>query len=147
MEGVGSAGEQRLDFMTLLVEELRNQNPLEPMDHQQMAAQLAQFSQLEETENMNTNLETINETISQMDGTFQGAMLLAEFEYARSLLDQEVSFQVGENGQIASGPVEAIRFVSGHPVLNVEADVMNDQGQIEQQQFTVTLDEITSIAK
>ena len=48
-----SAGQQRLDFMTLLVTEMRNQNPLEPMDNQQMAAQLAQFTQLDLTEAMN----------------------------------------------------------------------------------------------
>ena len=58
-----SAAKQQMDFMKLLVTELQNQNPLEPMDNHQMAAQLAQFTQLDLSERMNNNLETINETI------------------------------------------------------------------------------------
>ncbi len=147
MQGIGSAGEQRLDFMMLLVEELRNQNPLEPMDHQQMAAQLAQFSQLEETEKMNANLETINAMIEQMDGSFQGALLVAELDYARSLLDQQVTFKADENGRLLTGRVESIHFVSGRPVLDVDAEVVDNQGQAERRSFPVGLDAITSIAK
>jgi len=146
MEGVGSASEQRLDFMTLLVEELRNQNPLEPMDHQQMAAQLAQFSQLEETEKMNTNLETINETIKQMDGSFQAAMFLAELDYARNLLGQQIRFATDQEGQELSGKVQSLHFVSGHPVLDVEGEIVNDEGQTETRLFSVDLEQITSIA-
>ena len=42
---IGSATTQTMDYMTLLITELQNQNPLEPLDNQQMAQQLAQFSQ------------------------------------------------------------------------------------------------------
>ena len=45
--GTTSAVDQKLDYLTLLVTELQNQNPLEPMEQKDMAAQLAQFSQLE----------------------------------------------------------------------------------------------------
>ncbi len=38
------------DFMTLLVNQLRYQNPLEPMSNSDMTAQLAQISQLEQME-------------------------------------------------------------------------------------------------
>ncbi|MEN6306449.1 MAG: flagellar hook capping FlgD N-terminal domain-containing protein, partial [Anaerohalosphaeraceae bacterium] len=67
------AASQKMDFMTLLVTELKYQNPLEPMDNQQMAAQLAQFSQLELTEGMNGNLQTMNETMTKMNTSFEGA--------------------------------------------------------------------------
>lgn len=145
MEGVTSASQQRLDFMTLLVEELRHQNPLEPMDHQQMAAQLAQFSQLEESEKMNSNLETINQTIGKMDGSFQAAMFMAELDYARNLLGKEVSFYSGYYDQMLSGRVEEINFVNGLPSLAVQATVTNGEGQEEQRQFPVALDQINSI--
>ena len=38
------------DFMTLLVNQLRYQNPLEPISNSDMTAQLAQISQLEQME-------------------------------------------------------------------------------------------------
>ncbi|MCD6175181.1 MAG: flagellar hook capping protein, partial [Planctomycetes bacterium] len=44
-----NAVDQKLDYLKLLVTELQNQNPLEPMEQKDMAAQLAQFSQLELT--------------------------------------------------------------------------------------------------
>jgi flagellar basal-body rod modification protein FlgD len=40
------------DFMTLLVNQLRYQNPLEPMSNSDMTAQLAQISQLQQMEKM-----------------------------------------------------------------------------------------------
>ena len=44
------------DFLRLLTIQLQNQDPLEPQDNTEMVAQLAQFSSLEQLENMNLNL-------------------------------------------------------------------------------------------
>lgn len=45
------------DFMKLLVAQLANQNPLDPMTSTEFTAQLAQFSSLEQLTSMNKNLE------------------------------------------------------------------------------------------
>lgn len=45
------------DFMTLLMVELQNQDPLNPMDNTEFVAQLAQFSSLEQMVQMNETLE------------------------------------------------------------------------------------------
>lgn len=50
-----SASDVKMDYMKLLVTQLQNQNPLEPLDNNEMSAQLAQFSQLEQLESMNTS--------------------------------------------------------------------------------------------
>ena len=63
------------EFLKLLVAQLENQDPMEPMDDTEYIAQLAQFSTLEQMQNMNDNLEenlnwnyllmqTINNTMS-----------------------------------------------------------------------------------
>ncbi|HRU14375.1 MAG TPA: flagellar hook capping FlgD N-terminal domain-containing protein [Anaerohalosphaeraceae bacterium] len=145
MSAVQSATEQKLDFMKLLVTEMQYQNPLEPMDNQQMAAQLAQFSQLELTEKMNTNLETINETISNMNLGFTGAMIMAELEYARSLLGHTISFYNETYQQSLEGPVQGIRFVNGEPVLQVQVQVSDSKGSVSEQTVQVKLDEIEGI--
>ena len=44
------------DFLNLLVEQLKNQDPLNPMESTEFTAQLAQFSSLEQLANMNENL-------------------------------------------------------------------------------------------
>jgi flagellar basal-body rod modification protein FlgD len=46
------------DFLKLLTVQLQNQDPLEPQDNTEMVAQLAEFSSLEQLENMNQNLES-----------------------------------------------------------------------------------------
>ena len=45
------------DFLKLLITELKNQDPMSPMDSQDFAAQLAQFSSLEQLQNIDSNLE------------------------------------------------------------------------------------------
>ncbi|WP_299866108.1 flagellar hook assembly protein FlgD [uncultured Hoeflea sp.] len=46
-------------FLTLLVEQMKNQDPTEPMDATEQIAQLATFSQVEQTIQTNKNLELL----------------------------------------------------------------------------------------
>ncbi len=46
-------------FLKLLVAQMKNQDPTEPMDSTQQIAQLATFSQVEQTIKTNTNLESL----------------------------------------------------------------------------------------
>lgn len=50
-------------FLQLLVVQLKNQNPLDPADGTEFVAQLAQFSQLEQTLGMRNELKSIRETL------------------------------------------------------------------------------------
>jgi flagellar basal-body rod modification protein FlgD len=47
------------DFLKLFIMQLRFQNPLNPMDNTEFTAQLAQFSALEQLNNMNTKLKDL----------------------------------------------------------------------------------------
>jgi flagellar basal-body rod modification protein FlgD len=51
-------------FLQLLVAQLKNQDPMSPSDGKEMAAQLAQFSGVEQ-------LVTANETLSQIRDAFK----------------------------------------------------------------------------
>ncbi|HEY8312283.1 MAG TPA: flagellar hook capping FlgD N-terminal domain-containing protein [Gemmatimonadaceae bacterium] len=44
-------------FVQLLVSEMKNQDPMNPMDGKDLAAQLAQFSSVEQLMNINTKLD------------------------------------------------------------------------------------------
>src|SRR5208337_4902437 len=45
------------DFMTLLIAQLKNQNPSNPQDSSAFVAELAQFSSLQQETNINTSLQ------------------------------------------------------------------------------------------
>lgn len=49
----------RDDFLKLLVEQIKNQDPLSPQDNTEFVAQLAQFSSLEQSMAMNDRLDTL----------------------------------------------------------------------------------------
>ncbi len=103
------------DYMKLLVTQLQNQNPLEPMDNSEMASQLTQFSQLQQLESMNSSFAKVLETV--------------EHNYATSLLGKEVSF-LGETEpgtvDIISGTVEQIHNdIAGGIVLSVNGYNLN----------------------
>ena len=51
-------------FLTLFTTQLKNQNPLDPMDNQTFVAQLAQFSQLEASQSMKTSMDTLVKTMT-----------------------------------------------------------------------------------
>ena len=47
------------DFLNLLIAQLQHQDPLNPMESTEFTAQLAQFSSLEQLNNVNANLESL----------------------------------------------------------------------------------------
>ena len=94
---ISSASEIQMDYMTLLVTQLQNQNPLDPLDNNEMASQLAQFSELAQIETMNANFEEV--------------LVATERTYANSLMGKEVSFLTeSEDGstEITSGTVDKV---------------------------------------
>jgi len=75
---IASASNIQMDYMKLLVTQLQNQNPLEPMDDNEMASQLAQFSQLSQLESMSSSFAEVLKT--------------TERSYANLLLGKNVTF-------------------------------------------------------
>ncbi len=57
------------DFLKLLLVQMQNQDPLEPVDNRQMLAEMAQFSSLEQMSNLNENFANANTIASFMDAT------------------------------------------------------------------------------
>ena len=98
---MGSMGEQ--DFLQLLVAQLKNQDPLQPMDDKDFMAQLAQFSTLDQITSMNKALTafTSNNLMSQ----------------ASTFLGKEVD-GLGANGAV-HGTVTGVSVIDGQTVLEV----------------------------
>ncbi len=54
-------------FLQLLITQLKNQDPLNPMEDKEFTAQLAQFSSLEKLEQISASLDTMNESEGRQD--------------------------------------------------------------------------------
>lgn len=91
------------DFLRILVTQLNHQDPLKPMDNQEFVTQLAQFTSLQQTQNLNAKLESLL--------SIQGAM------QSVGLIGRTVAIS-SESGQ-HSGTVSALNFVGGEPRLTV----------------------------
>ena len=54
-------------FLKLLVTQMQNQDPLSPMEDREFIAQMAQFSSLEQMQNLNTSQAVLMDHIAQMN--------------------------------------------------------------------------------
>jgi len=92
----------QMQFMKLLVAQLQNQNPLEPMDNGDMTAQLAQISSLEQ-------LEAINGHLSDLRGEAVG---FGAALGAASLIGRQVTYTQAD-GTAAAGRATGVVQTDG----------------------------------
>jgi flagellar basal-body rod modification protein FlgD len=77
-----SAAEEAQDrFMTLLVTQMKNQDPLNPMDNAQMTSQLAQLSTVTGIDKLNDTMQALIGNV-QSSQTFQAAGMIGREVYA-----------------------------------------------------------------
>lgn len=65
------------DFLKLFVEQLKHQDPLNPMENYEVASQLAQYSSLEQLVNINSAIKKFTD-LSSMNSYFQGINLIGK---------------------------------------------------------------------
>jgi flagellar basal-body rod modification protein FlgD len=63
------------EFMTMLLAQLKNQDPLNPMDGKDFAAQLAQFSSLQQLSNLNTTMSSLPTYLKAFSNTQMVSMI------------------------------------------------------------------------
>lgn len=100
------------DFLKLLTTELRNQDPLSPMDNKDFIAQMAQFSTLEQTNNMAKSMEGLSSGISAL---FQHSLL----SQGAALIGKQVAGMDSAGDTLIEGIVEAVKWLDGNPQLQL----------------------------
>ena len=112
MSAIGtSSGDIRMSYLNLLITQLQNQNPLEPMDNNQMAMQLAQLSQLEQMESMSNS--------------FAKSLLVQQVDQAAGMIGKQVTYFVPGENEPRTGIVTQVVIIRGQPVLGVGNDAVD----------------------
>ena len=110
-------------FLKLLVTQLENQDPLNPMDNTDFVAQLAQFSSLEGLQNINSTMTWMANSVTSLQD-FGSASLIGRVVKAETSKfdfdgtnEQVVGFSLGGSAESVS---LTITDASGLPVRTIE---------------------------
>ncbi len=99
-------------FLKLLVAEMKTQSPLEPIDNKSFMEQMAQFSSMAQTREMNDSLLQLlsyQGFLARMQGLDQGAKLLGKIvEYK------------DDKGKEGSGEVKGVKVEDGKVLLELD---------------------------
>ncbi|MCK4257441.1 MAG: flagellar hook assembly protein FlgD [Halanaerobiales bacterium] len=100
------------DFLKLLVTQLQYQDPLNPMEDRDFIAQTAQFSSLEQMQNMNQN--------------FSNLMRMQSISQMASLLGKDVSYfkPAGETeeAEVLTGTVSEVKYEDGIALMVIDGE-------------------------
>ncbi|WP_170007410.1 flagellar hook assembly protein FlgD [Bacillus fonticola] len=104
------------DFLKILMTQLENQDPMNPMDDKEFIAQMASFSTLEQMTNMSSNFEKF--LASQQD---------TQWLSLQQLVGQSISFEKiveNEDGQTTpltgDGLIQSVNWKSGEPSFTLQ---------------------------
>ena len=124
--GLASAGGNQAlgkeTFMTLLVEQLKNQDPLKPKANEQFVAELANFSSLEEAQQLNTQMTELNDNILGMVVLQQSNALLSQLTESSALIGETVKFYDFDSQLIKEGSVDSVKIEDGLALLKIDGE-------------------------
>lgn len=119
----GQSGELRESFLTMLITQLQNQDPMDPMKNKDMTAQLAQINTVSGIEQLN---DTLNGITQQVDAS---QMLQASGLIGNAVLvpGNNVKVSTGEEGKTHT-TLFGIELES--PASRVEVTLTNQSGEV-----------------
>ncbi|GKV67802.1 hypothetical protein NCCP2716_03000 [Sporosarcina sp. NCCP-2716] len=114
--GQGTLGKD--DFMKLLIAQLQNQDPTNPMKDNEFIAQMAQFSSLEQTMNLSKAFEKFAETANQ------GQLIQYNSFVGKDIKWHKVAEEPDADGKPVitegTGTISSIKYVNGSVIFTMK---------------------------
>lgn len=116
-QGNGNSDLDKDAFLRILLTQLQNQDPMNPMEDKEFIAQMAQFSSLEQMTNMNANIESLVMMQMQQDFVSHSDLIGKKIEW------EKVSNGDGDKeAAVKSGIVTSVVFKDGQAQLIVDGE-------------------------
>jgi flagellar basal-body rod modification protein FlgD len=112
-------GLDQQDFMKLLLTQLTYQDPMKPMDNQQFMAQMAQFTALQQTSELNTNMLQLIQNQAALSSV--------------GLIGRSVD--VATASGTTTGKVAGLSYSEGQPLITIETSNGETLGDISLSQL------------
>ncbi|TWU27805.1 flagellar hook assembly protein FlgD [Bythopirellula polymerisocia] len=113
------------DFLKLMISELQNQDPLNPLENDQLLAQISQIREVGATEKLTSTLDAV--------------LLGQNITSATSLIGAEIE-AISDDNQRVSGLVNRITISNGQPKLHLEEGskvaISDEPGDLESGQYS-----------
>lgn len=99
------------EFLKILLTQLQNQDPLDPMDDREFVSQMTTFSSLEQLMNMSKSIDTFVEN--------QSMPPVVQFSH---MIGKEVSYHIDsdENSDVETSTVTAVLQKEGRAILKLQ---------------------------
>jgi flagellar basal-body rod modification protein FlgD len=120
-KSTGSSSLGKDDFLKILMTQLQNQDPLNPMQDQDFISQMATFSSLEQMTNLNTSMDNFVKSAAQN-----------QFMQASSMIGKTVTY-LDNQGNEMTGAVKSVLFKDGSTSFQLND---NNQTSITSAQIT-----------
>lgn len=120
---VGSSQDLAQTFLTLLVAQMNNQDPLDPVDNAQLTEQMAQISTVTGINNLNTTVSSLL-TQMQQSAAIQSAQLAGQ-----SVMVAGSGLNLATNSSAATGVSAVGAYSLPSAAANVSVTVANSSGQ------------------
>ncbi len=105
---LGGADLGQQDYLKLMMTQLQNQNPLDPVKNKEFIAQMAQMSQVKSVSKMTNMMETL--------APFN------KLSSAASLVGKDVEYEAPDSDTTQTGSVDQVTRKDGETVLKIGSD-------------------------
>ena len=108
------------DFLNLMIAELQNQDPLNPLENDQLIAQISQIREVGATEKLTETLDSV--------------LLGQSISSATNLIGAQIE-AISDDDQRVTGKVDRVSIEDGHPKLHLDVnpgvDVSDESGDLQ----------------
>ena len=104
------AASSQSDFMMMLMAQLKNQNPMDPMDDKDLMGQVAQLNSLQQLTAISTKMAELTKT--------------SQAGYASSLIGRFIQTSPEDGSPGTEGVVDGMEFANGEYFLSLDGEMV-----------------------